>query len=384
MNLGGIVPRDLYDAHGGNIKDWHWSCGTGPYMLTDFVEGASATLARNPDYWMHDPLHPENQLPYLDGVKHLIIPDASTRLAAMRTAKIDRLGSYWTPLTWEDADSLMKTNPELKYVGAFGSTPPALFMRIDKDNLPLKDIKVRQALSMCFDHQAMANSMYGGKADLLNWLVPDVAEYKKIYTPIEQLPEGTRALFEYHPDEAKKLLADAGYPNGFKTSIVCQQADVDQLSVIKDYWSKIGVTLNIDVKEFGVYTALQQGNKYEEMIKANLSFQVEKATNVRVGNRYNYSFVNDPWINEKINFLDMEYWNPDKQDEVWKAVQDLNLYALEKAFFIQLPNPRTYTFWQPWVKEYDGSLGSCYTIVYDTVRYTWIDQDLKEQMTGKR
>ena len=74
----------------GNQLNWRNSVGTGPFVLTDFVSGSQATLTRNSSYWDKDPVGPGkgNQLPYIDGIKMLVLPDPSTRLTAMRTGKM--------------------------------------------------------------------------------------------------------------------------------------------------------------------------------------------------------------------------------------------------------------------------------------------------------
>ena len=68
---------------------WRNAVGTGPFILTDYLSGSAATLVKNPDYWATDPVGPGqgNQLPYIDGIQYLIIPDVSTRQAALRTGK---------------------------------------------------------------------------------------------------------------------------------------------------------------------------------------------------------------------------------------------------------------------------------------------------------
>ena len=60
--------------HYGDMRDWRNLIGTGPFRLDEYVEGASFTYGRNPDYWGMDPLLPENQLPYVDTLQWLIIP----------------------------------------------------------------------------------------------------------------------------------------------------------------------------------------------------------------------------------------------------------------------------------------------------------------------
>jgi ABC-type transport system substrate-binding protein len=92
-------------------------------MLTDFVPGSTATLIRNPNYWMKNPIGPGkgDQLPYIDEVKILIIKDRSTVLAAFRTGKLDALhGSDYNP-TYEEAQEMLTTNPETKVLETEGT-----------------------------------------------------------------------------------------------------------------------------------------------------------------------------------------------------------------------------------------------------------------------
>ncbi len=81
------------------MQDWRNSVGTGPFMLTDFVSNSKATFVRNPNYWMKNPCGPGegDQLPYVDGVKLLIIPDPATAVSAFRTGKLDLLSGL--PIT---------------------------------------------------------------------------------------------------------------------------------------------------------------------------------------------------------------------------------------------------------------------------------------------
>ena len=84
------VPPEIVPA-GGVPVDWHHVVGTGPFILSDYVTGSSITYLRNPNYWQTDPIGSGKgkQLPYVDGMKQLIIPDTSTEIAALRTGKID-------------------------------------------------------------------------------------------------------------------------------------------------------------------------------------------------------------------------------------------------------------------------------------------------------
>ena len=115
----GIQPREVIEEH-GNISDWRNLVGTGPFEMTGWVKGSSVTYTKNPKYWGFDPKYPENRLPYVDEVKGLVIPEAATRLAGLRSGNLDYLGIQWGGqiVSIDDALSLQRTNPEiLQYPG---------------------------------------------------------------------------------------------------------------------------------------------------------------------------------------------------------------------------------------------------------------------------
>ncbi|MBI2852833.1 MAG: hypothetical protein HYX84_07015, partial [Chloroflexi bacterium] len=105
-------PREVIAKY-GNMLNWKNLVGTGPFFLTDHVEGTVTTMTRNPNYWDVDNVGPGkgNQLPYVDTIKAFYITDMSTRLASLRTGKID----WDTEIPWEDAMSLVKTRPDITY-----------------------------------------------------------------------------------------------------------------------------------------------------------------------------------------------------------------------------------------------------------------------------
>ncbi|UCD08750.1 MAG: hypothetical protein JSU79_10385, partial [Dehalococcoidales bacterium] len=76
------ISPDVVEQY-GDMQDWRNFCGTGPFMLTDVIVESSLVYERNPNYWQYDPLHPENRLPYMDGVKVIAIDDLSSQLAAL-------------------------------------------------------------------------------------------------------------------------------------------------------------------------------------------------------------------------------------------------------------------------------------------------------------
>jgi peptide/nickel transport system substrate-binding protein len=383
-----ILPPEVVQKY-GDMQNWRNSVGTGPFMLTDFVAGSSATLIRNPNYWEKNPAGAGkgNQLPYLDKVNLLVVTDTSSRLAAIRTARADRA----TDVESEDAKGVMQTTPNLLYKMFINTNSFAIGMRTDKPDLPFKDKRVRQAMMMAIDFNSLKNDLYGGQAEILSWPATRVSGFENAYPTMDELPANVQELYSFHPDKAKQLLADAGYPNGFKTSVIIQNVSnlVDPISAIKDMWSKVGIDLTLDPRDYGVWTAIGNARSYSEMyVRRELGVaSYSDQGNYRGGALPNISFVNDPVGSEPIlegYFQQMQpyvFTDWAKVDQIHKGYMP---YLLEQAYVIPMPTPYLYTFWWPWVKNYHGEYQLDYTNNYNWIQYVWVDQDLKEQMTGRR
>ncbi len=277
----------------GDVRDWRVTCSTGAFEIEDVVAAASWTFKKHPNYWMEDPLLPGNRLPYVDKVVWLIIPDVSTQLAALRTGKIDML----YPIPKVDRDALVKANPKLQYSKSLG-TVNLLFGRIDREELPFNDIRVRQALTLAIDQPGITKDYYGGEAEIIAWPIPP--DFKADYVPLDELPEATRELFSHNPDKARQLLAEAGYPDGFETSLVCIAPVVDLISIIKANWADIGVDVHLEVKERAVYMSIRNGGSHEAMIYSTTGAgNADRYLQFVPGRVTNLAIVDDPYINER-------------------------------------------------------------------------------------
>ena len=258
----GFYPPEVFQKYNMMI-DWENQVGTGAFMLTNYVGNSSVTYTRNPNYWEKDPIGPGkgSQLPYLDGIRDLVIPDLSTRISALRTGKIDAMAS----VTAEDAKTLLTGTTSgsglksLEKTSIDGRGYP-MFLRVDQK--PFDDIRVRQALMKGTDFNSILTSLYGGKGQIVTYPFPDTTDYHALYLGINDpdAPPEMKDLYTYDPDKAKQLLAQAGYPNGLTTSIVLNSSDqptVDYYTMLTGMWSKIGVTLKLDIKENAVYNNIK-------------------------------------------------------------------------------------------------------------------------------
>jgi peptide/nickel transport system substrate-binding protein len=372
-----IVPPEVVKKY-GNQEKWNTSVGTGPFMVIDYVSGSVATLDRNPNFWMKDPVGPGkgSQLPYLDRVKVFIIPDASTRLAGLRTGKIDQMSS----VNRDDSIALRQTAPAIMdYVSTSfqGRGNPALAMRTDKQ--PFSDIRVRRAMNMAIDFNSILKSYFGGEGQVYTWPYSKIKEYQDLYLDYNDYPASAKELYMYNPDKAKQLLADAGYPNGFKTSIILIQDEVDLISIYKDYLSRVGIDMALDVKEVGVKTNITNNRSHTAMVTGDTApiaifFNGQQISGTAHNNR---SMVNDPYINGEL--VKIRTAMVTDQRQAMKMYKELTKYVVDQAYVITAVTGSYHTLWWPWLKNYSGEL----MIGYDDpnwAQFIWYDTAMKRQM----
>ncbi|MBI2849829.1 MAG: ABC transporter substrate-binding protein [Chloroflexi bacterium] len=372
-----ILPHEVYEKY-GDMKDWRHALGTGPFMLTDYVPGSSTTFVKNPDYFENDALHPENQLPYLDSVRWLNIPDKSTEQAAFRTGKLDRI----TGVSWEDQALFLQQRPQLKYKEKLNSAqmPGG---RQDKKELPFKDIRVRQALNMAVDKQRILDHYYGGRGVLFAQPVPPTPEHSKLFTPLEEQPKAVQELFTYNPDKARQLLKEAGYPDGFKTEIITTADNIDFLAIVRDDLLKVGVDMIIKPLERGAYNNQWKNLTFNEMMTVG-AYQWNYANSMAtfVPGSDNPTFFNWDRSHERVNeAYKIVPANVGINEALWqKTLKELYPYILEQASMIWMPAYYSYTMWWPWVGNYHGELNVGYSVPSRFLQYIWIDGDLKKAM----
>jgi peptide/nickel transport system substrate-binding protein len=176
------------------------AAGTGPFRITGVVPRQSVTLARNDAYW--DPAKKAK----VDQIVLLPIPEANTRLAALRSGRVD-----WIEVPPPDGIPSLK---QAGFVLSTGSYPHVWpwFYNMAAKNSPLADVRVRQALNYCIDRSALVSLLNGTAEPSVGWLKPNDPAFGK--------PENR---YTFDPAKGKKLLAEAGYtdkkPLAFKVMI---------------------------------------------------------------------------------------------------------------------------------------------------------------------
>jgi peptide/nickel transport system substrate-binding protein len=363
-------------ANGGDMSDWTKVIGSGPWMITGYTAGSEITLTRNPDYFEKDPLHPDQAIPYLDTLKILILPDLATRLTALRTGQIDYLREQLP----DDARPLITGNPDLLWSRRIGVSWIASG-RLDKENLPFKDIRVRRAMNLAVDKQAVLKDYFKGEAALLGYPYHPSKAFEKYYTPLEQLPADVQELFTgYNPAKAKQLLTEAGFPNGFKTRIQGQVAQADEMSMIQSYLSQVGIDMQIQTLDPGQFVAIDAANSHDEMWygQGRGIWAPNEMLMTKTGMYSNDAIIADPYYDrvQAVVAEDMVK-NP---DNYFKTMKEAGVYELQSAWGIFVPVPYQYNLWWPWTQNYYGINWTGWAGTNQWTKYLWIDQNLKKSM----
>ncbi len=154
-----MYPPEVYKNE-NSFEDWKNLVGTGPYQLTEFVEGSSMTYKKNPNYWGVDEKF-GNRLPYIDELRPVLLAEESARIAALRTGRIDFVGNPGDAQI-SNVDiiaSLQKSNPELEFHFVKANKGSFIF---NQSLPPTQDVRVRKALQMAVDNEAINASIHKG------------------------------------------------------------------------------------------------------------------------------------------------------------------------------------------------------------------------------
>lgn len=201
--------------------------GTGPYVLKRRTRGDSIVLAQNPAYWGDKPAMKEVTLKYFK--------DGTALNNAMLSGAIDVVGDVQAP------DSLSQFEGDDRFVVTEGTTNGELTMALNNASGPMKDPKVREAISLGIDREAVRKAAWAGRGTPIGSMVP----------PTDPWYEDLKAAHPYDAAKAKALLAQAGKSNlKLRFRIPNLPYAVAPAQVVKSQLQKIGVNADIEILEY--------------------------------------------------------------------------------------------------------------------------------------
>ncbi len=232
-----IVPMDYVTANPDALKTA--PVGSGPYKFVSWSQNDNVKLEAFDDYYQGAP-----KTKY---VEMKVIPEAAQRTIALETGEIDI--AY--DLTTADAKRVAGEKG-LKLLEA--PSLSCFYISFNTKKAPFDNKLVRQAINMAIDRQLLIDTVNGGSGEVANALVaPAVFGY---YNPGD---------FEYNPEKAKALLAEAGYPNCFTCTLWVNnnQSRVEMCQAIQAMLMDIGITCKVEVLEFGAFISRTTAGEHD-------------------------------------------------------------------------------------------------------------------------
>ncbi len=223
--------------------------GTGAYKFVEWVKDDHVSMAANPQYYLGEPK--------IKNVVFKPIPEASTRISALRAGTVDLITNFppdQIPAVEKDSKVRIETIDSVR----------TAFITLNTRQKPLNDVRVRLALNYGVNTDDIIKNLFKGMVKRENGpFSPYVFGYNKDIKP-----------FPYDPQKAKQLLAEAGYPNGLElkleTPIGRTLLDKEASEALATEWAKIGVKVTVDAKAFDIYWADFLGKKMQNMAYVSL------------------------------------------------------------------------------------------------------------------
>ncbi len=330
---GGAEPPELVEKYGKSFTNN--PVGTGPFKFVEQVPKEKIILEKNPNYWGGEEgkIKDGKRMPKYDRLLLTVVPDPTTRRIMLEKGEIDIAGGLPTDVV-ED----LKKVPDIKVV-----TFPLLYFStiyMNCSKKPFDDLRVRQALAYAVDTDMIIRDIERGM------VLPSYGTIPKGMLGYDE----KRLRYKRDVQRAKKLLAEAGYPNGFSTSLIYspeRRSEFEQESVlIQSFFKEIGVDVRIEKMAYTAQLARQVAGTHELTLMTLLAgtgdpsslndyyFPAEIA-----GTSPNYSFR---WKNDRvIELLNKGMTLPDSPEraKIYSEIDDIGMKEAVTIPLYQMSSP---------------------------------------------
>jgi len=297
-----ILSPKAIDQYG---KDYgRHPAGTGPYILKEWQPGEKMVFERNENYW--------GEKPKTKTLVFKIIPENTTRVMALQTGEVDIISNV-PPFQIEQ----LKANKDVEVVLAEGFR--TIYLGMNMKNKPFNDVRVRQALNYAIDRDAIIQTVLGGTAT------------KAVGPEATSIPGAASDLptYEYNPDKAKQLLAEAGYPNGVEIKFYAPfgryNMDKQVAEAIQAQIAQAGFKADLQTLDWSIFSnALREGKDTQLFMvgKGSPSGDLDFTSQIcwKTGGSLNYSFLSDPTIDKLVD-EQRRTVDPEKRKQVLHEMQ---------------------------------------------------------------
>jgi peptide/nickel transport system substrate-binding protein len=358
-----ILPREAEEKY-GDFNKAEAAIGTGPFILESYERGIKLTFKKNPDFYLKG-------LPYLDGIEWQMTPDAAARLSLLRAGKVDFLHVHGF-LQGEEAIPLQRTNPELTILKFRNLQQGLFYMRTDQP--PFNDVRVRRALSLALNRPAWLEALHFGEGCIDNGPVPCALEPWRLEAK-DLDPAQAKYLIGFDREEAKRLLAEAGYPQGFTTPMHHYPGYLppwpSSYELAVDELSKVGIKVELRPQEYGDYISTTYLGKFDKLAMGPITPFLEVDDWLYgvfyPGQPNNRSHVDDPVLNDMLIGQRREL-DPEKRK---RLVHDIQRYVVDKAYYVYVPIGLNYYTHQAHFKGSAPKIG--FTMVHRLIT-AWMEK----------
>jgi ABC-type transport system substrate-binding protein len=235
LNFAHVVPQEAVAKAGADFG--HKPVGTGAFMVKEWALGQRLVLVRNPSYFLRG-------RPYLDQITFQVGVEPNVAFLRLQRNEVDILGDGIPPADFVK----VMGDSRLNKLVAVGDQLQTGYVTINTQVEPLNDVRVRRALNMAIDKTRIVRIINNRAVPANQVLPPLMPGYDKAYTG-----------YAFDREQAKKLLAEAGYPNGFRTTLFANNTDPNPriAQAIQQDLAAIGV--RVELKTQAQSTVIEAG-----------------------------------------------------------------------------------------------------------------------------
>jgi ABC-type transport system substrate-binding protein len=249
----GFISKENYEKNGEEYAMQH-IVGTGPFKLVSYTPGGEVVFERYDEYWKGPA--------YLDGIKYQRITDEMQQVNAIRSTGAEGLDLLRSS-TAETVSQSLNSGADVHLIDVpLGVV--SMFPSSATPNSPLAKLEVRQALSAAVNREALTKAFGYGLY---------TPAYQYIALGFKGRIDESEGVPHYDPEKAKQLLADAGYPDGFKMTIVCEYgfAGEDFTVALAEQLKAVGIETDLEFPTQAASNEMRMNGGYEGVLVGRLT-----------------------------------------------------------------------------------------------------------------
>ncbi len=316
-----VLPKAYFEENGEEA----WLAnpiGSGPYQLTEYVKDDHVTLVPFADYY-------GEQNPDWEEVIFRVVPESSTRVGELIAGNVDAVNMV-IPTEWERVNG----NEGTAVVNGPSTRVYQLALKTDKG--PTADLRVRQAIDLAIDDQTIVDTILQGAGTPMLTRIP---------SGVNGCNEDLVGKYNYDPERAKELLAEAGYPDGFSMKIEAPTGrytmDAEISQAIVAMLSQVGITVDLQLLESSAYSNVFSAHSAEDGFMTCFGLGFFDASYGMIG----YFGVNTSgesnWNNQE--YIDMYYeaefnMNEEERTQLFQEMQQMVADEVPYAIICQIDN----------------------------------------------